>query len=79
MISAVTEEATFIFLMHMNRLILILCYWLLKKGIIVIMTNLTNPESAFYRHTQFNKKELPCQKLIMLLEKNKGKKYLIKY
>ena len=51
LISAVTEEATFIFLMHMNHLILILCYWLLKKDVIVITTNLANPESAFYWHT----------------------------
>ena len=32
-------------LTHKNRLILILCFWLLKKTL-VITTNLTNPESA---------------------------------
>ena len=31
-------------LMHMNRVILILCCWLLKK-MLIITTNLTNPES----------------------------------
>ena len=45
LISAVMKKLDVICLTHMNRLILILCCWLLKKTL-VITTSLTNPECA---------------------------------
>ena len=44
-IPAVVKKLDIICLTPNNRLILILCCWLLKKTL-VIRTNLTNPESA---------------------------------